>query len=289
MDDQNGRSRAGVCLSDHSFHQELPIEYEPAQEEVACSIGSLGVLQSRPVPVRILVVDDHAVVRHGTASWIAGRSQLRLVGEAGTATEAITQTLATKPDIVLLDIGLGGEGGLFAAQEIVRLHPASRIIAFSGSTDPVDMRGVLVAGARGYVLKSSEFSTILSAINAVLAGGRFLDPGLSDLVLAELELLPEVSRRARHVLTNRETQVLSLLASGHTYREIAQMLLIKTTSVNAHRKRIYDKLGLTSRAEAVRYAIASGLNGAPNKRLPMSAPYGNLNSTAPTECKRKAV
>ena len=278
----------GSLVSGQLFHRKRPSRYEGHPRETGL-VDCLDTRQFGLSQVRILVVDDHAVVRHGTAALLATRPELVVVGEAASAMEAIATALATKPNIVLLDIGLGDEGGLFAAQEIYRVCPTACIIAFSGSDDPVHVRGVIAAGAKGYVLKTSQLSTIFSAIAVVLAGRRFLDPGLSDLVISQLELFPEVSRRSSHVLAPRETEVLNLLASGHTYREIAEMMQITISSVNAHRKRIYDKLGLTSRAEAVRYAIALGSNCAPNKRLPVPIHDHDRNSTMSKESSRRAV
>ncbi|HVN20771.1 MAG TPA: response regulator transcription factor [Dongiaceae bacterium] len=236
------------------------------------------------------MVDDHAVVRHGTTAWLASRPELRVVAEAESATEAIKKTLAVLPDVVLLDIDLGEEaGGLFAAQEITRACPTARIIAFTASKDPVHVRAVIAAGAKGYVLKTSDASMIFSAIQGVLTGRRFLDPGLSDVVVTEMELFPEVGRRSRRVLAPRETEVLTMLASGYTYREMAETMGIQVSSVNAHRKRIYDKLGLSSRAEAVRYAIAIGLKDAPHKRRPSSICDGNPTLSTLEQRSGKAV
>jgi two-component system response regulator NreC len=289
MHSQDGGIRPSSPLERHTFQRKPPVGHQQAPRDLTLAVDYPGTLESNVEQVRILIVDDHAVVRRGTAVWLASRPELRVVAEAESATEAIAKTIATKPDIVLLDIGLGDEGGLFAAQEITRVCPTARVIAFTGSKDPIHVRGIIVAGARGYVLKTSEPSTIFAAIAVVLTGHRFFDPDLSDLLVSELELFPAVSRRSRRVLAPRETQVLALIASGYTYREIGEMLGIRVCSVNAHRKRIYVKLGFTSKAEAVRYAAAIGLTGATNKRPPVSTYVSDFNSTPSKPSTGKAV
>ncbi|MGP0018519.1 MAG: response regulator [Candidatus Sulfotelmatobacter sp.] len=209
--------------------------------------------------LRFLVVDDHSVVRHGATSWLQAQAGFTVAGEAATSREAIAQAILLKPDIVLLDVNLGDEGGLCAASKIVRTCPETRIVVFSASSDPVHVRGMIVAGVAAYVLKTSDPSVVLSAIQAVIAGSRFLDPALSDQVIEELATLPAASRRSRNVLTPREAQVLKCIVWGYTNRESAAELQIKTASVNTYRIRLCERLGLTRRAEIVRYGIAIGL------------------------------
>lgn len=221
--------------------------------------------------VHVLVVDDHSVVRHGATGWLHAQAGFEVVGEAETAQEAIAQAIVLKPEVVLLDVGLRGEGGLSAAYKIVRTCPGTRVVAFSASADPVHVRGMLAAGATAYVLKTSEPSTVLSAIRAVLSGSKFLDPGLSDTLIEELDILPEVSHRSRDVLTPRENQVLERIVWGYTNREMAAELGIKITSVNTYRVRLCEKLGLKNRAEVVRYGITVGLTKTcPPTRRPVS-------------------
>jgi len=218
--------------------------------------------------VSIVVIDDHAVVRRGAINWLNGQRGLHVVAEGWTARQAVALTIFHKPDIVVLDVGLKDEGGLCAAYKIARTCPASRVLAFSASKDPVLVRGMLAAGARGYVIKESELSVLMDAIRVVLRGRRFLDPGLADAVITELEALPEASHRARHLLTDRQWQVLECIVWGYSNKEMAAELEIKVSSINAHRIRICEKLGLTNRAELVRYGIAVGVTqGSSNSRM----------------------
>ena len=209
--------------------------------------------------VRLLVVDDHSVVRRGVTSWFQAQRGFEVTGEAETAREAVAQAILLKPDVVLLDVVLGDEGGLSAADQIVRSCLATRVVAFSASSDPVHLRGMFAAGARAYVLKTSEPTTLLSAIKSVLAGSRFLDPALSDDVIEELDTFATPKRGSRAILTQRETQVLKYIVWGFTSKEIATELRIKTASVSTYRVRLREKLNLESRTEIIRYGIAVGL------------------------------
>jgi len=269
-------------LRSASVGTRLPVVSRPRTEKLKGLLGTLQEVRSSSSPgttpsntkvrlsppshrgnsspsTRLLVVDDHAVVRHGVTGWLHTQTGFEVVGEAETAQEAIAQAILFRPDVVLLDVGLPGEGGLCAASRIVRTCPGTKVVAFSASADPVHVRGMLAAGATAYVLKTSEPSTVLSAIRVALTGSRFLDPGLSDTVIEELDIFPQVSRRSRDVLTPRETEVLERIVWGHTNSEIAAELCIKTTSVNTYRIRLCEKLGLNSRAEMVCYGIAVGL------------------------------
>jgi DNA-binding NarL/FixJ family response regulator len=231
--------------------------------------------------VRVLIADDHSIVRHGVTAWLHTHIGFDIVGQAESAKEALAQAILLKPDIVLMDVGLPEEGGVCATSQTVRTCLETKVVAFSASADPVHVRGMLAAGAMGYVLKASTPSTVLSAIRAVLSNSRFLDPGLSDSVIEELYIFPEVSRRTRDVLTLRETQVLERIVWGRTNTEIAFELDIKSTSVNTYRHRFCEKLGLKTRAEIVRYGIAVGLMKAhpPDRRFPgfvdLAFPAGN--------------
>ena len=209
--------------------------------------------------VRFVVADDHAVVRRGAISWLHAQPGYKVVGEAETAKEALAQAILHMPHVVLLDVNLHGESGLCAAGKIVRNCPRTEVVAFSASADPVHVRGMFAAGAKAYVLKTSESSAILGAIRAVLAGSRFLDPGLSDTLVEELALFHQGSHRVRDVLTAREAQVLQYIVWGYTSRDIATALSIKPTTANTYRYRLSEKLGLCDRAEIVRYGCAMGL------------------------------
>lgn len=220
--------------------------------------GELAATSVKKDPVEILIVDDHSVVRRGLCSWLRSLDQFEIVGEAATAEEAVNKAAQLQPDLVLLDVTLDDEGGITAAHQIRRTCRNAEILAFSASADPVHIRGMLATGAKGYVLKSSDNCVLLAAIHSVLRQRRFLDPALSDALIEELSLFPEPTRRTS-AMTAREKQVLTLMACGHTNQEIAETLLIKATSVNTYKMRFCAKLGLTSKPELIRYALATGL------------------------------
>jgi DNA-binding NarL/FixJ family response regulator len=261
------------------------------QVSLSIALGQQSGTKSGSQNTRLLLVDDHALLRRGLIGWLRTQTKFEIIGEAETAREALAQAILFKPDIVLLDVALRGEGGIRVAFQIVHACPATRVIAFSASAEPVDVRGMLAAGALGYVLKTSDPSTVLSAIRAALAGRRFLDPGLSDVMVEELSLLAPAGRRSRDILTPRETEVLQRCVWGYTNREIGTQLSINTNSVNSYRTRVCGKLGLTSKAELVRYGIAVGLMKfpPPAKHLPSSVALSDMPSTEgrePPRCEK---
>lgn len=232
--------------------------------------------------IRLLIVDDHSVVRHGATSWLKAHKGCHVVGEAETASQAVALAIQHKPDIVLMDIGLGDEGGLCAAYKIARTCPTTSVIAYTASSDPVHVRGMLAAGAKGYVLKTSDPPVLLLAISAVLEGLRFLDPGLSETVIDELALLPGTSRSTRELLTPREWDVLECIVWGYRNREIAAELRIKITSVNTYRIRICEKLGLKNKAEIIRFGVVAGLTATRiSPQRPPNAAVGQDDLGAP--------
>jgi len=226
--------------------------------------SSVGI---NPV-IRLLIVDDHSVVRCGLANWIRSQIGLELIGEAASAEEALELTIVHRPDLVLLDIGLPGASGLAAMQRITQVSHGTKVIAFSATADHVIVRGMLAAGAKGYLLKTSDPSTIISAIKSVIAGSYFLDPGLSRSLIEELKLGPLTQGRAPEVLSSRQMQVLEQVGWGYSDKQIAAKLGISVNTVHSHRVRACEKLGLTDRAELVRFVMAVGLMDPQRKRCP---------------------
>lgn len=208
---------------------------------------------------RLLVADDCSVVRLGVVSWIHSQSTYSVVAETDNAKKAVQLSLLLKPNIILMDVTLGSESGVRVASEIRRLCGGTEIIAFTASADSMHLRGMLAAGAKGYVLKTSTLPVLLSAIRAVLRGSTFLDPGLSRQLIEELGLFPASRDRAKNLLTKRESQVLERIVWGYTDSQVAFDLSITRTTVNTYRMRLCEKLGLRGRAEIVRYGVAIGL------------------------------
>ncbi len=208
-------------------------------------------------PIRVLIVDDHAVVRSGIRLLLAQEEDIEPVGEAGTGREAIFQARSLRPDVVLMDVVMPGQSGLEVLPTLVHEHPDTKVLLLSMQDDPRYVREAFAAGARGYVLKEAADAEVVAAVREVARGGRYVNPELgARLVAADAE----AERRAQEdPLSEREREVLRLLALGHTNQEIARQLYISVRTAETHRAHIMQKLRLGSRAELVRYALEQGL------------------------------
>jgi DNA-binding NarL/FixJ family response regulator len=207
--------------------------------------------------VRVLIVDDHAVVRAGLRLLIDGEDDLECAGEAGSAAEAVLEARSLKPDVVLMDVVMPDQSGLDVVPTILHERPETRILVLSMQDDPQYVRQAFSAGASGYVLKEAADTEVVAAIREVAGGGRYVHPELgARLVAAETaaEQLAEADP-----LSDREREVLRLLALGHTNQEIAKQLYISVRTAETHRAHIMQKLRLGSRAELVRHALEHGL------------------------------
>jgi two-component system response regulator NreC len=215
------------------------------------------VVDSSAASIRVLVVDGHAVVRAGVRSVLDAEPDIETVAEAADAEQAVFEAVERKPDIVLIDIVMPGDSGIEIIPALERNAPQAKVLVLSMQDDPHYVREALDAGARGYILMEAADAEVVSAVRAVAAGERYLDPALgAKLVAAEAE---ERKRIEADPLSDREREVLRLLALGHTNQEIAKMLFISVRTAETHRAHIMQKLGLASRAELVRHAIAEGL------------------------------
>jgi len=206
---------------------------------------------------RVLVVDDHAVVRSGIRSLLAAEPDLEVVAEASNARDAIFEARARQPDVILLDVVMPGESGIEVLPRLKKEAPDAKVLVLSMQDDPRYVREAFAAGAMGYVLKEAADAEVVQAIREVAGGGRYVHPELgARLVAAETEAL----RRAESdPLSEREREVLALLAHGYTNQEIAKELYISVRTAETHRAHIMQKLRLSSRAELVRYALDEGL------------------------------
>jgi DNA-binding NarL/FixJ family response regulator len=209
------------------------------------------------VTIRVLVVDDHAIVRTGLRRVLDAEDDIETVGEAGNAERAVFEALETKPDVVLMDVVMPGKSGIDGTPALLQAVPAAKVLVLSMQDDPHYVREAFEAGASGYVLKEAADTEVVDAVRAVAAGERYLHPALgAQLVAAEAE---ERKRAESDPLSEREREVLKLLALGHTNQEIALLLFISVRTAETHRAHIMQKLGLSSRAELVRYALDQGL------------------------------
>jgi len=217
-----------------------------------------------PVPkIRVLIADDHAVLRAGLRLLIGTQADLEVVDEAGDGEEAVRRTMQSKPDLVLLDLSMPGPRGTQTIERLVRLDPSPRVLVLTMHDDPAYCESALQAGAAGYIVKKAADVELLTAIRAVHRGRTFVDltrPGRpTEGRSIPRPSSPPSATAPRKELSRRETDVLRLLARGHTNQATAALLAISVKTVETHRKRLSDKLGLKSRAELFRFAVGSGL------------------------------
>lgn len=208
--------------------------------------------------VRVLIADDHAIVRAGLRALIASEPSLVLVGEAAGGWEAIDLVEKTRPDILLLDISMPDLDGIAVTKRLKPQYPDLRILILTVHEDEALLREAIRAGASGYVLKRAAEAELLSAIRIVMRGDMYVDPALlRSLFLEERDTRSD--RQPVEPLTPREIEVLKLIVQGYTNRQIAEKLCISVRTVEGHRANICGKLGLRSRVELVRYAREHGL------------------------------
>ena len=207
--------------------------------------------------IRVLVVDDHAVVRAGLRRVLDAEPDIETVGEAPNAERAVFEAMAHKPDVVLMDVVMPGKSGIEIIPTLQQNAPQAKVLVLSMQDDPRYLREAFDAGASGYVLKEAADTEVVDAVRAVAAGDRYVHPALgARLVEAEAA---ERRRADEDPLSEREREVLRLLALGHTNQEIATLLYISVRTAETHRAHVMQKLRLSSRAELVRYALSEGL------------------------------
>jgi two-component system response regulator NreC len=208
-------------------------------------------------PISVLIVDDHAVVRSGLKLLLDSEEDIEVVGEAGNFQEAVFRTRSLKPDVILMDVVMPGASGIETTPAVLKEHTDARVLVLSMQDDPQYVREAFAAGASGYVLKEAADEEVVGAIREVASGGRYVHPALgARLVAADAE---ERARAEADPLTEREREVLRLLALGHTNQEIAKSLFLSVRTVETHRAHIMQKLRLSTRAELVQYAMEQGL------------------------------
>lgn len=211
--------------------------------------------------IRILIVDDHAVVRAGIHLLLDSQSDLEVVGEAQNGREGLVQAQKLKPDVVLMDIAMPEMGGVEATQAIKKTCPEAQVLALTMHEDLAFFFRILQAGASGYVIKGADPGELLDAIRAVAQNKAYLSPVLTrklfDNYLLRLEVGEENDSYGK--LTNRERDVLKLVGEGYISREIAERLFISINTVERHRTNIMDKLGMHNKAELIKLAIRKGL------------------------------
>jgi DNA-binding NarL/FixJ family response regulator len=205
--------------------------------------------------ISVLIVDDHALFRAGLRCRLELEQDITPVGEAATAAQAVSKARALQPDLVLLDLLLPGTSGHEAIPELAKVSPRSRVLVVSSQAAPSSVRQALSAGAAGYVPKRASDEELVAAIRQVAAGERYVDPDLGAKLVVPDRLA------ALEPLSERERDILQLLALGYTNQEIGRKRFISVRTVDTHRGHIVRKLGLETRAELVLFALANGLLG----------------------------
>ncbi len=210
--------------------------------------------------VRIILAEDHRITREGLVNLLQERPDMEVVGEAENGREAVRLARELSPDLVIMDVTMPDLNGIDATRIITSGSNNTKVIALSMYSDKQFVQGMIQAGASGYLLKDCAFEELVSAIQAVIQGDTYLSPGIAGIVVQDyLTKLTTDRSSADTVLTNREREVLQLIAEGNSTKEIASRLNVSVKTVETHRRQIMEKLGIFSIAELTKYAIREGL------------------------------
>lgn len=200
----------------------------------------------------IIIVDDHRVFHHGISQALDATGEYRVIDRAVTGAQAVSLAEKASPDLILMDISMPDLNGMEATRRILAANPDIRILALSMHTEKIYVKGMLSAGASGYVLKSCSFKELMTAIQAVLAGHVYVSPEITHLLVTD-------SPDRLSLLSEREKQVLTGIAEGHSSRQMAETLHLSVKTIDVYRRNLKSKLGIQSVADLTRYAIAKGL------------------------------
>ena len=211
--------------------------------------------------VRVMIADDHPMVRSGLRALLERDGEFQVIAEAANGYEAIDLAILHKPDVILLDVGMPRLSGPDAAQSISQKLPSARIVMVSKHPDEAYVLRALKAGAKGYLLKASPEADVLAAVRAVAAGNAYFSPSITRLLVEDyvLELRRRGAEDSYDLLSTREKEILQLLASGKNNREITELLHVSISTVETHRNNIFQKLHIHNLAELILYAVRKGL------------------------------
>jgi DNA-binding NarL/FixJ family response regulator len=206
--------------------------------------------------VRVFLVDDHEIVRSGLKTLVDAQQDMSVVGEAANGLVGVQRVLELLPDVVVMDLSMPVLGGIEATERIKAGSPKVKVLALTAREERGYIEHLMAAGASGYVLKRSAADDLVRAIRAIVAGGVYLDPAMAATALAPLRQTGELAAGSR--LSEREAEVLRLIAEGHAVKDIAAQLVISTRTLETYRSRAMEKLSLKTRADIVRYALQRG-------------------------------
>jgi two-component system response regulator NreC len=211
--------------------------------------------------IKVLIVDDHTLVRDGIRALLALVADVKVVGEAANGKEALEKVKNLAPDVVLMDLAMPIMSGLESTRRIRKRFPGTKVLALTQYEDREYIVPTIEAGARGFVSKTAAFSELASAIQAVYQGGSFLSPVAAAAIVEECQqkMSPEGETDSYQNLTDREREMLKLVAEGYTAREIAEMLVISLRTVETHKTNLMKKLNIRNKADLIRFAIRKGI------------------------------
>ena len=212
--------------------------------------------------IRVMIVDDHAILRAGLRMLVNAQVDMEVVSEAPDGAKAIQEVQEAKPDVTLLDLTMPRVGGMKALQEIARNCRETRVLILTMHDDPAYLRSALAAGASGYLLKRAVDSELIAAIRAVHRGGIFVDPRLANILVQDVLAKKRTKvfpREPINILSDRELQVLQLVARGYSSAQIAKQIAVGVKTVETYRSRFAEKLGLRTRSDVIRFALQMGL------------------------------
>lgn len=211
--------------------------------------------------IRVLLAEDHTIVRQGIAALLGAESDMEVVGEASNGLEAITLAKKLNPDVIIMDIGMRQLNGLEATREIKKLFPSMKILVLTMYDNEEWIFQILKAGATGYLIKDSAMTDLTSALRAVYQGDSYLSPSISKMVIEEYIRKAESGEKkgVENLLSGREREILQLIAEGNSIPQISNLLCISKKTVEAHKTHIMEKLNIRDKVGLIKYAIRSGL------------------------------
>lgn len=221
--------------------------------------ASLSAMVEDPRPTRVMVVDDHPMWREAVERDLSAAG-FDVVAVAGDGDQAVARFPAARPDVVVLDLQLPGRNGVQVTSEVLASDPGARVLILSASGEQADVLGAVKAGATGYLVKSASAAELIDAVRRVAAGDTVFTPGLAGLVLGEFRRMTEAPEDDTPRLTERETEVLKMVAKGMSYKQIAERLVLSHRTVQNHVQNTLRKLQLHNRVELTRWAIQQGLD-----------------------------